>query len=427
MSSSEIALRLRGLSKAYTITHNQAKHSTLGEAMLDRLRHPLRRHERETFWALDDVSLEVRKGDAVGIIGRNGAGKSTLLKVLSRITEPTRGEVDLWGRVGSLLEVGTGFHPELTGRENIYLNGHILGMRKKEIDRQFDGIVDFAGVERFLDTPIKRYSSGMYVRLAFAVAAHLNPEILLIDEVLAVGDLEFQRKCLGKMKDVANSGRTVLFVSHHMQSVAVLCNRAVYMQGGKVTYCGEVAGAIERYTASFARTAPSSTVPERRPGSGEFRFVSVVPSKEYFDCGEEKIVSYTIERRKPFAGSFFVSCLLIDSNGLTVAHCDSRMVGHWVEAEGDLYEGRFTLRTPWLKPGDYRLEMYICNAGIVDKFEEACRLHVLPLLPYPAAGNSEATAFGVVFADFSYEEAGRTGAAGSAALRTASELLGGVR
>ena len=197
-----ISISVRGLSKSYTITHNEVKHSTLTETLLHRFRHPFAKRETETFWALQDVSFDIKRGDVVGVIGRNGAGKSTLLKILSQITEPTSGEIDLFGRVGSLLEVGTGFHPELTGRENIYLNGAILGMRRAEISKQFSAIVEFAGVEKFLDTPVKRYSSGMYVRLAFAVAAHLHPEILIVDEVLAVGDSEFQRKCLDKMKDV---------------------------------------------------------------------------------------------------------------------------------------------------------------------------------------------------------------------------------
>src|SRR5271168_2534792 len=210
MPPGDIAISVRGLSKAYKINHDDEKHITLAETILSRLKNPLRRPRFETFWALKDVNFEIQKGDIVGIIGRNGAGKSTLLKVLSRITEPTSGEVDIYGRVGSLLEVGTGFHPELTGRENVYLNGAILGMTKGEIRKQFDAIVDFAGVEKFLDTPVKRYSSGMYVRLAFGVAAHLQSEILVVDEVLAVGDAEFQRKCLGKMKDVASGGRTVL-------------------------------------------------------------------------------------------------------------------------------------------------------------------------------------------------------------------------
>ena len=198
MSSSDLALSARGLGKAYTITHNATDHVTMAEVVLERLKHPMRRAEREQFWAVRDIEFDLHRGEVLGLIGRNGAGKSTLLKLLGRIASPSEGEIKLWGRVGSLLEVGTGFHPELTGRENIYLNGSILGMTTKEIAKQFDDIVEFAGVAKFLDTPVKRYSSGMYVRLAFAVAAHLESEILLVDEVLSVGDTEFQKKCLVK-------------------------------------------------------------------------------------------------------------------------------------------------------------------------------------------------------------------------------------
>jgi lipopolysaccharide transport system ATP-binding protein len=227
----------------------------------------------EDFWALTDVDLEVQPGEVVGIIGRNGAGKSTLLKILSRITKPTTGEVELWGRVASLLEVGTGFHPELTGRENIYLNGAILGMSRREIDRKFDAIVAFAEVEQFLNTPVKRYSSGMYVRLAFAVAAYLEPEILIVDEVLAVGDMAFQRKCLGRMRDVGQSGRTVLFVSHSMPAIESLCTRGILLDGGRIVYDGAVTDLIGEYRrrvlaplngqgpSQFDREDPSRTNP----------------------------------------------------------------------------------------------------------------------------------------------------------------------
>src|SRR5579884_3769862 len=237
---SEVAVRAEGLGKEFHISQLQRGSKSFREVVVDAFLSPARRMARllrghatgaadldDTIWALRGVNFEIRKGEVVGIIGKNGAGKSTLLKILSRITEPTEGFVEIHGRAGSLLEVGTGFHPELTGRENIYLNGAILGMTRAEIRRKFDEIVDFAGVEKFLDTPVKRYSSGMYVRLAFAVAAHLEPEILVIDEVLAVGDAEFQKKCLGKMGEVAGGGRTVLFVSHHMGSVARLCSRVV--------------------------------------------------------------------------------------------------------------------------------------------------------------------------------------------------------
>jgi len=252
------AIHVRELSKRYQVRQAQtrATYRTLRETLTEKALTAIQRWRRnkevrrgEDFWALRDVSFEIETGEVVGIIGRNGAGKSTLLKILSRITKPSSGEVELRGRVGSLLEVGTGFHPELTGRENVYLNGAILGMTRKEIQKQFDAIVDFAGIQRFLETPVKRYSSGMYVRLAFAVAAHLNPEILVVDEVLAVGDAEFQRKCLGRMKDVATSGRTVLFVSHNMAAIQSLCTRAVLLASGRVSYTGDVNSVITKYLA----------------------------------------------------------------------------------------------------------------------------------------------------------------------------------
>ena len=238
---------------------------------MHRLKNPFQRQEKETFWALKDVEFDIKKGDVVGIIGRNGAGKSTLLKILSRITEPTTGKLTLYGRVGSLLEVGTGFHPELTGRENIFLNGAILGMSKSEIARQFDAIVDFSGTEQFLDTPVKRYSSGMYVRLAFAVAAHLNPEILIVDEVLAVGDAEFQKKCLGKMQDVAHSGRTVLFVSHNMAAVQQLCQRAVLLQEGKIVSDGSISQVVDCYLNNGRQSNSEVVYSDLSLAPGDFR------------------------------------------------------------------------------------------------------------------------------------------------------------
>ncbi len=227
--------------KKYTIGANQARYQTVRESLTNAFHQSFRTNkgqkstEENTIWALKDVNFEVKHGEVLGIIGRNGAGKSTLLKILARITKPTTGRIELNGRVGSLLEVGTGFHPELTGRENIYLSGAILGMKRKEIIRKFDEIVDFAEIEKFLDTPVKHYSSGMYMRLAFAVAAHLEPEILLVDEVLAVGDAEFQKKCLGKMGDVASEGRTVLFVSHNMDAIQNLCSSSILIQQGFLT------------------------------------------------------------------------------------------------------------------------------------------------------------------------------------------------
>lgn len=274
MHATTTSVSVRDLGKCYSLSHNAERHSTLAETMLWRLKNLGRGSQKELFWALREVSFDIRRGETVGIIGRNGAGKSTLLKLLSRITEPTTGAIDLYGPVGSLLEVGTGFHPELTGRENIYLNGAILGMRRREIDGKFDEIVAFAEIERFLDTPVKRYSSGMYVRLAFAVAAHLNPEILVVDEVLAVGDAQFQKKCLGKMGEVASQeGRTVLFVSHNMTAVQSLCSRAIWLEGGSLRADGAAKEVVPQYLkTSFApRCQQTWDDPASAPGNSKVR------------------------------------------------------------------------------------------------------------------------------------------------------------
>ena len=265
-----VVIRTENLGKKYIIGHQkQGSYLTLrdslshaGREMWQAIRHPFSPNREKTdveeFWALKDVDLEIKEGDRVGIIGRNGAGKSTLLKILSRITEPTTGRVSIKGRVASLLEVGTGFHPELTGRENIFLNGAILGMTRYEIRRKFDEIVAFAEVEKFLDTPVKRYSSGMYVRLAFAVAAHLEPEILLVDEVLAVGDAQFQKKCLGKMGEVTKDSRTILFVSHNLGAIKSLCKTALLLSNGQLEYSGNVGEVIDMYIRDFENNTLAS-------------------------------------------------------------------------------------------------------------------------------------------------------------------------
>jgi lipopolysaccharide transport system ATP-binding protein len=255
MSSSQFAISARGLSKSYVIEHKE-KEATAVETLLRYAANPFRKAEREQIWPLDDVSFDVERGDIVGVIGRNGAGKSTLLKLLSRITEPSRGEARIVGRVGSLLEVGTGFQGELTGRENIYLNGAILGMRRAEITRRFDEIVDFSGVESFLDTPVKRYSSGMYVRLAFAVAAHLDTDILFVDEVLAVGDAEFQKKSIGRLNDVAQQGRTVLIVGHNLTTLESLCTKGMLLEKGRLVHAGGLADTIAQYHAMTRAERP---------------------------------------------------------------------------------------------------------------------------------------------------------------------------
>ena len=283
----DTVIRVENLSKRYILNHQQegqGKYKTLQDTIVDgakslvsTIQNPLasrrkalskiQNSSREEFWAVKDISFEIKQGDRVGIIGRNGAGKSTLLKLLSRIVEPTHGQIEITGRVASLLEVGTGFHPELTGRENIYLNGAILGMGREEIKRKFDEIVAFAEVEKFLDTPVKRYSSGMYVRLAFAVAAHLEPEILIVDEVLAVGDAQFQKKCLGKMEDVGKSGRTVIFVSHNMSTIQSLCPRCLFLQKGQMIADDQSSDVVQRYlqdasvSDSFVRPLQKSGKP----------------------------------------------------------------------------------------------------------------------------------------------------------------------
>ncbi|MBE9571491.1 MAG: ABC transporter ATP-binding protein [Proteobacteria bacterium] len=304
---SNTIIKVENLSKLYRIGTREQGYKTFREAIVDGLAAPIRNFKRlrkltkfddakrqapsakhhahsamqssqdDVIWALKDVSFEVKQGEVVGIIGRNGAGKSTLLKILTRITEPTSGSVKLYGRVSSLLEVGTGFHPELTGRENIYLNGAILGMRKSEIDGKFDEIVTFAEIEKFIDTPVKRYSSGMYVRLAFAVAAHLEPEILLVDEVLAVGDVAFQKKCLGKMGEVASEGRTVLFVSHNMAAIQTLCQRAIRLDMGSKRDDGLAGQVVERYLSEQLDSLSSFNL-EQRPdhrGNGNLRILSM--------------------------------------------------------------------------------------------------------------------------------------------------------
>ena len=307
--------------------------------------------------------------------------------------------------------MGTGFHPELTGRENIFFNGAILGMRRAEIRSEFNAIVAFAGVESFLDTPVKRYSSGMYVRLAFAVAAHLRSEILLIDEVLAVGDVEFQKRCLGKMRDVACSGRTVLFVSHHLQSVAALCSRLMVLEGGELVHDGSVQTGIERYMSGLGNTGKRSLAGERRSGSGELRVVSARFEKDFFDCTEVKVLRFRVEKRRPFFGRFFASVHLVDAMGTVLVQCDSRVLDGWFEAENEM-DLEFRLASPWLKPGTYHADVFLCASGVVDHCEYAAALEVLPLAPYPAAADSEATASGVVFADFHLQRSPSSGGTG---------------
>ncbi|MFO0971606.1 MAG: ABC transporter ATP-binding protein [Candidatus Saccharimonadales bacterium] len=295
MSQDDPVIEVRGLSKSYQITHKTGKRSdTIKDSFANLLKHPISEEhgdKQETFWALDDVSFTVNKGEVFGIVGRNGSGKSTLLKILSRIVTPTKGTADLRGRTASLLEVGTGFHPELTGRENIYFNGSMLGMSRREIRKKFDEIVEFSEIEKFIDTPVKFYSSGMYVRLAFSVAAHLEPDILILDEVLAVGDASFQKKSLNKILDTMNDGRTVLFVSHSMGAVQQLCSRGVLLKNGKVDFVGKTEELVNRYNSLMLPDLSKRKLRSTWENNGDTSDDDIVPRSIFITDSENKTVT----------------------------------------------------------------------------------------------------------------------------------------
>ncbi len=394
------SIRIENLAKRYRVGGRATRPRDVREAFAELVAAPFRRlrslraepsTEDETFWALEDLNLEVRPGEVLGVIGKNGAGKSTLLKILSRITPPTRGRVELRGRVASLLEVGTGFHPDLTGRENVYLNGTLLGMRKKAIDRSFDAIVDFAEVERFIDTPVKRYSSGMYVRLAFAVAAHLDPEILLVDEVLAVGDAEFQRKCLGKLDAMARGGRTVLFVSHNLAAVQKLCETALLLHEGRRVRLGSASdvvrdylstrdgdGSIARFDVATRRGAGWARITDARLLDDSGSAVGAVA------CDRELVVELDVETTPPSAQNtlrgLVVELVFYSDDGrpvLSLMNVDDA-VGELPSS--DACRLRVRLAPPTFVPGRYRLKLFL---GIpfmqhVDEIDDALSFDVLP-------------------------------------------------
>jgi lipopolysaccharide transport system ATP-binding protein len=400
---SDIAIKVETLGKSYLIGHNatQAERYTALRDVIARNARNLARKTRdmvagraiiqgdevEEFWALKDVSFEIKQGESVGIIGRNGAGKSTLLKILSRITEPTKGKIKITGRVASLLEVGTGFHPELTGRENIFLNGAILGMTRAEINRKFDEIVAFAEVEKFLDTPVKRFSSGMYVRLAFAVAAHLEPEILVVDEVLAVGDAAFQKKSLGKMGEVAKEGRTVLFVSHNMAAVSRLCSSAIFFDCGAVRAIGPTRETVQAYLSEVNSRAGIALINRiDRKGSGKIRFLSIkVHDRDgrevnSVQCGQEIDLSIKLEQRKGFEGCKNVSIAIgVDnSEGLRVWHISNETSGK-IFSILNTESSYIKIKIPKLPlvPGIYSLTLFISeNGDIHDWIGNAATLNV---------------------------------------------------
>ncbi len=397
------AIRVAGLGKTYRLGATGERPSTAASAAIQWLRSTGRARTTD-FDALDDITFDVPQGEALGIVGRNGAGKSTLLKILTRVTAPSRGRIELDGRIGSLLEVGTGFHPELTGRENIYLNGAILGMTRKEIRRRYDEIVDFSGIEKFLATPVKRYSSGMYVRLAFSVAAHLDTEILAIDEVLAVGDAEFQRRSIAKMREAAQGGRTVLYVSHQLQTVQALCSSAILLDRGRLRYAGTVEGTLQAYRESFESFAAAQSDPDRRPGTGDVRFSSVQMEDEFLRSSQDVVVDFEVPPSKDLVGTYFVSAHVNNDQGAVIAQCDSRLVGRWFDPDQH-QKGRLVIRDLWLKPGQYTVDLYACQSGVLDAWEGAWRFEVLPDLPYPEYAESSSTDKGLVFADFHYEGA----------------------
>ncbi len=341
-------------------------------------------------WALKDISFQVHAGEAIGIIGRNGAGKSTLLKVLSRITEPTEGRAYIQGRVASLLEVGTGFHPELSGRENIYLNGAILGMRRTEIAQKFDEIVAFAEIEKFLDTPVKRYSSGMYVRLAFAVAAHLEPEVLVVDEVLAVGDLAFQKKCLGKMEDVTKGGRTVLFVSHNMNAVQRLCTTSIMLDQGRLVAQGPTSGVITRYLSSSAGAiTPASWIDLAqmgRRGTGRAHFTSIWYGSDNaplefqpYSSGPLEVALNIESDEARAVGSIAIT--IYDEYGTKLVNLDTITLGKEMPLQAGHNIVRFRVNELHLNPGIYVLGVWVADppAEIYDFIESAIRIEVVRL------------------------------------------------
>ena len=395
------AISVSGLSKSYRVANRADKATTAAEALTRRLRSPTRRLQFQEFRALQDVSFQVPWGEAVGIIGRNGAGKSTLLKILTQVTAPTTGRIVLGGRVGSLLEVGVGFHLELTGRENVFLNGSLLGMRRKEIQRRFDEIVEFAGVERFLETQVKRYSTGMYIRLAFSIAAHLDAGIMAIDEVLAVGDADFQNKCVQKMREAARNGRTVLFVSHQLQTVRALCTSAMYLERGRLMLHGQVDQALEMYLQSYRQQSIEAADASRRPGTGELRFSEVRLLKDVYLPDDEKTIEFSVTSSPGFVGNYWLRCRLNGEDGVTVADCDSRLVGFWLDGQQP-QQAAITIRGPWLRPGRYTVDLLLCKSGVIDLWAGAAMFTVLPILPYPEAADDDAYQRGVVLGDFRY-------------------------
>lgn len=417
---SDIVIKVENLSKCYKIGHQTGnRHNTLRDMVVEqaqslgrKLLHPFRTSLYagsdviEEFWALNDISLDIRRGDSVGIIGRNGAGKSTLLKILSRITEPTCGRIEIEGRVASLLEVGTGFHSELTGRENIFLNGAILGMTRTEIKQRFDEIVAFAEIDQFLDTPVKRYSSGMYVRLAFAVAAHLHPEILIVDEVLAVGDIAFQKKCLNRMKEVSNEGKTVIFVSHHMGSISQLCNNVFLLDRGELVKSGDPGTVMDYFLNDLYLQSEVSTY--RVEKANQPVYISEITT-----CNSAGLTTGTFPHDEDIYARIF--CVVTEPlQGSTMGFYVQDQFGRKVFTNNcdkwgqlEINSGRIALHLKipknFLVPGRYSLTFVISVEGraIIDLARDAVSLTIVDNgSPFASAGGHD---YGCVFADCSWE------------------------
>jgi lipopolysaccharide transport system ATP-binding protein len=389
----DVVIEARGLGKRFRVPPSRWKALELAQQAPEqtrwaRLRQRASARRKEQFWALQDVSFDVHRGEVLAIVGSNGAGKSTLLKLLASVTEPTTGRAEVRGRLGSLLEVGTGFHQDLTGRDNIYLNGAILGMRRREIAERFDDIVEFSGVGRFLDTPVKYYSSGMYVRLAFAVAAHLDPDILLVDEVLSVGDQAFQEKCLGRMRDVTKEGRTVIFVSHNIPSVLSLCDRGILIESGRVTFDGGTTETIETYLSRRRKVAGEGLLhAAERDGTGEARFKAVrVKGPDGTDqifTGSDITISMTMEAEEPLEGrqlnlALGINTMLGERLITTYTKFDpDHAIGRTVVEEGTEVECRIP-EFP-LVPGRYLVTLWLDRAGeLMDRVQNQVELTVLP-------------------------------------------------
>lgn len=399
MSLMEDIIKIRGIGKRYRLGSKKGlfNYKTMRGTLTNLLKAPARIFSRRPstngdpayFWALKDVSFDVQRGEVIGVIGRNGAGKTTLLKILSQITEPTEGEVRIRGRVASLLEVGTGFHPELTGRENIFMNGAILGMSRAEVKRKFDEIVAFAELEKFIDTPVKRYSSGMYVRLAFSIAGHLEPEILLVDEVLAVGDAGFQKKCLGKMEDVTKrEGRTVLFVSHNMSAINALCSRCILLDKGKVVMNGRTAEVTAYYhsTALTSREVIEDLRNLPRTGNGKAKFTSI-KIRGIGENGEKlpvpvtggKIVIDTTVEAYNDIKEANLAIIIYDSNGYRLIDVNTALKGIFVTIPaGKIFKAQFLLHDVLLKPSTYLVGLWLGKGGVeeYDHIEYAVPLNI---------------------------------------------------